>query len=762
MKIKLNSIIDQLNQDCDTAIVDEFYKLAKSLVDTNNEIDTTSPEFQLLVKDFIEGHLNDYQIDCIKNVLGNYYDTNYDIKDEITEALEEEKEELSTDEIREFEKYMYNEIEIDRHGEITYIPDYEDIIYDYDDRISRKLYDETCERLKITIATVKYYDEDYVAYIELSDNHTLWEIDNEEFDDDSYSAAVLQAADQFEEETGEKLYFLGRSARHVCVEDSLENAENYEDLQKVQQKYENDIIETFNKKPTEESLSESKELSDEEAKLRQEMIDIFVAEGKSEEEATNNVDELIKLYKDNLVTKIHRPDGLKEEGIDDYADKLSVNFMGKIFKQMRKDGWDGDLDTVDQYFDAIIEKLNKRELDLDKEPIREATKRKIRFGEFCDIFDPKCDLTDEELDTMFKDYKDNEYSEEEINAFRDEHKITESFNSNDFESKIPTNMRWKQYNDMGNELYWVTQQQFNEKDCEQFQKALKDTQFNKAYVTTRDFSTYQFDDDKDHNVFAIITPDEIDMTDYIKTCKEAGWIDEDDKITIANGAINESLDIDNVIQNIEDNKDVFIHSKEIQSEYSSEVDTFVISKSDDANFEPEVFSDGWTDESLEKAKKAFEEGNIIILAEAYSPEDFGTVLAVWYGIEDFVQDITECKDLEIIKTKQIFEEVKMTDEEDAEEFNDESEEDDIEEKSAYDLLQDRIGEKITVGEFNAILQSIFGKYNEVFLLISDLYNMNPDELQELTVFDDEDMYTINYKIDNIEEGIIEITDVNME
>lgn len=85
-----------------------------------------------------------------------------------------------------------------------------------------------------------------------------------------------------------------------------------------------------------------------------------------------------------------------------------------------------------------------------------------------------------------------------------------------------------------------------------------------------------------------------------------------------------------------------------------------------------------------------------------------------------------------------------------------------ESKTTLDLLQDRIGQPLSVGEFNTILQSIFAKYNEVFLLTNDLYDMDPNENQELVIFDDDDMYTINYDIKDIYDGTIEITDVNVE
>lgn len=79
-----------------------------------------------------------------------------------------------------------------------------------------------------------------------------------------------------------------------------------------------------------------------------------------------------------------------------------------------------------------------------------------------------------------------------------------------------------------------------------------------------------------------------------------------------------------------------------------------------------------------------------------------------------------------------------------------------------DLLQNRIGQNLTVGELNTILQGVLGKYNEVYLLTSDLYNMNPEEPQELVVFDDDDMYTITYNIEDMDNAIIQITDVELD
>lgn len=85
-----------------------------------------------------------------------------------------------------------------------------------------------------------------------------------------------------------------------------------------------------------------------------------------------------------------------------------------------------------------------------------------------------------------------------------------------------------------------------------------------------------------------------------------------------------------------------------------------------------------------------------------------------------------------------------------------------EDKTLLDYLQDRIGQQMTVAEFNTVLQSLFSRYNDIFIIESDIYNADLDETQELTIWDDDDEYIINYDIIDVEVGIIEITDVNVE
>ena len=109
-------------------------------------------------------------------------------------------------------------------------------------------------------------------------------------------------------------------------------------------------------------------------------------------------------------------------------------------------------------------------------------------------------------------------------------KPDKSFSGIEFEKKIPHNMRFKEYDVLDNslDLYWITQQVFNMEDLKQFQKAFKDTPFVKAYVTVRDFSTYNPKEIETNNVFAIVTKNSIDATGYKEACKERGWLEDND------------------------------------------------------------------------------------------------------------------------------------------------------------------------------------------------------------------------------------------
>ena len=121
--------------------------------------------------------------------------------------------------------------------------------------------------------------------------------------------------------------------------------------------------------------------------------------------------------------------------------------------------------------------------------------------------------------------------------------------------------------------------------------------------------------------------------------------------------------------------------------------------------------------------------------------------AIMYAIQDVIEKITGKRPELTIESKEIKTE----------------QVEDSEEKTILDYLQDRVGQKIEVSELNTVLQSLFARYDRLFITYDDVINSsNWDEPQELYVTDDDDTYTIIYKIVDIEEGIVEITDVIME
>ena len=111
MKVKLQDIIDALEWDVDSAVVDDFYKTANTIADSRGFINTDNAEFQLFLRDFLESHELDYQYDLIKNVLEPYYDHSYDLEDEIPDE-EEYQSDIELD-MRKTQKFLdsYKDLE---------------------------------------------------------------------------------------------------------------------------------------------------------------------------------------------------------------------------------------------------------------------------------------------------------------------------------------------------------------------------------------------------------------------------------------------------------------------------------------------------------------------------------------------------------------------------------------------------------------------------------------------------------------------------
>ena len=96
---------------------------------------------------------------------------------------------------------------------------------------------------------IKFYKNIYgddKVYIELHDNRTLYKVVIQSNEDaEWYQHCVLEAARKFKERTGRNIYALGRSARHICVEETDENMKQYRYLKSVALALEKEVIKKY-------------------------------------------------------------------------------------------------------------------------------------------------------------------------------------------------------------------------------------------------------------------------------------------------------------------------------------------------------------------------------------------------------------------------------------------------------------------------------------------------------------------------------------
>lgn len=163
--------------------------------------------------------------------------------DEITKKSDEVNDELL--------RYLYDDTdyEVSRDGKISNIdfPEYESF-NDSVMEVSKKEFNKAKNKLENALNNIKLYNDSDGSgvYIELNDNHTMYNLeDNGKSNEDWYSIIDSKSA-EFKAETGEELIFVGRSARHVCVELTLDNILNYNKLKEVQERLEDEAVEEFN------------------------------------------------------------------------------------------------------------------------------------------------------------------------------------------------------------------------------------------------------------------------------------------------------------------------------------------------------------------------------------------------------------------------------------------------------------------------------------------------------------------------------------
>lgn len=144
-------------------------------------------------------------------------------------------------------EYMYDESVPNEIIEYSDVKEYFKDNYD-GTTVTRKQYEKACRELEEIFNVIVYYVYDGKGYIELSDNHTLWNFDFEldksesEIFEITYCNEVNKAAEIFEQETGIELFYLGRSGRHVCIIDNFENARLYASIREIQKRLESEVI----------------------------------------------------------------------------------------------------------------------------------------------------------------------------------------------------------------------------------------------------------------------------------------------------------------------------------------------------------------------------------------------------------------------------------------------------------------------------------------------------------------------------------------
>lgn len=146
-------------------------------------------------------------------------------------------------------EYMYKESE----NKIDWIPEYEDIIDMYDMDISKEDYDKAYEIVKGLVDKIVIYND----LIQLSDNHTANEIDAN-IDEEEYWNQVQFALETLSEDIGTEVYAEGRMNRHICVDNTFENALKYDDFCKAQKEAEKDLIDFINTEYKSDELDEAK------------------------------------------------------------------------------------------------------------------------------------------------------------------------------------------------------------------------------------------------------------------------------------------------------------------------------------------------------------------------------------------------------------------------------------------------------------------------------------------------------------------------
>lgn len=139
-----------------------------------------------------------------------------------------------------FAEYLYYEYAIHHNG-VYFDEDYsfEDAKNYYDYTMTKTTYNTAIKCLKSLDLPL------YEGCLELNKNHTFWKLDTDKSETEIYIILEDKLA-EFEQKSGVEIFALGRSGRHICIENTFENALNYYKLKDLQEKLEEEFIEQVN------------------------------------------------------------------------------------------------------------------------------------------------------------------------------------------------------------------------------------------------------------------------------------------------------------------------------------------------------------------------------------------------------------------------------------------------------------------------------------------------------------------------------------
>ena len=718
--------------------------------------------------------------------------------------------------------YMWDNMDYNARAEVIYIPTYDDVTYNYDDTIDEEVYIKAYNYINNLVKSIKFYNSDGTILLELSDRRTLNNITNPDIDYAYYSEVVSDYLNQFEQETGVDIYIAGRMGRHICVDNSLENAKKYKELQQIQTSLEDKMIKFLNTKEVNESLFSASD----------EVIDDSKEKGlytESEDEQTPVINPDDKDFYDKLY-KIFLYSGVGVSGVTykvyaDYEEQALE--IAVAYAEDNAPGVLTDIAEVSDdeepmyiYVDAteygasqpyyISIESSLEELDNTLTESEEYKGMNKKLKDFANKYDIDPDDLDEVLYTIddvegmfgdqtgelqqLREYIYNELlteSKEEtedivttLNKRRDAiiRLITKYNNFGDVEKVQELEQKLKDVEiDIENysnpDKPMIMHESIN---VDGFQNDIElQKYFEKLHTLpdeiTLDGKQYKMDMYGDTQGMNYVIYTDVDNDDsYIKVFYtmnevEPGHLKGINRITgvsdlregkqitksIESKTVRMTSTVDSIIlqlrqlgmseeqaeQTVKAIVNIFkSRSPQIVEESKEDEDildnlsTQTIDKVSKIIYN--MIQKGW-DGDINKVKQYYEK----VVEENKKLEEDEETDDTGMGIDDQV-----AKDLSLNKTSDIYS----------------NEDDEQEEKTTFDLLQDRIGEDLNIGEFNTVMQSIFGKYGQTFLLTVDVQNMEPEESEEVVINDDGDIYVITYVLKDLSSLTIEITDVFME